>query len=365
LEPGRSIALPEISIPLLTIASDRWDEARGGREAYLCALARSAADAGHEVAFVRVRPGDRVAPTGGPVLAAVPVEGATHYQLHSGLFEDAFEAERRSLRSRVRRTLFRPGLRLNRFRSSLLSAEGVLLSAPNRPRLMAFSEALCARIERRFGGADVAVERPGVDTDRFRPAPNEIPARDARVPLRLLFVAHNFELKGLRALLEALSVHLAHGRHASLTVVGAGPVARFRRAAARIGLSRAVTFAGSVPQEEMPDCYRGHDALIHPTYYDPFSLVAAEALASGIPVVTTRCNGAAEVLRDGREGYVLDQPEDAAALVAILDSLQDPDTRATMRGNAVLLGQSLDARAHFGRVLRWLEPRAAGTAARR
>lgn len=220
---------------------------------------------------------------------------------------------------------------------------------------MVFSEALRGRIEREFGkDRRIAVERPGVDTERFHAASD--PAADAGgpSPLRLLFVGHSFELKGLRPLLGALAIHRARGGGASLTVVGAGPIGRFRRVAARRGVAGAVSFAGGVPRDAMPALYRRHHALIHPTFYDPFSLVVVEALASGIPAVTTGRNGASEIIEDGREGFLVDDPRDEGALAGTLDRLADRGIRIPMAGNAAHLGRRFDAREHFARVLAWL-----------
>jgi UDP-glucose:(heptosyl)LPS alpha-1,3-glucosyltransferase len=246
-------------------------------------------------------------------------------------------------------------MRLNARRSALLRAEDALLTRGDGPRLMVFSEGLRGRIERDFGRRrEILVERPGVDTGRFHPDPATAAAAASEGRLRLLFVGHNFELKGLGPLLAALAIHRARGGRASLTVVGAGPIGRFRRAAARRGLSDAVAFDAAISREAMPGVYRRHDALIHPTFYDPFSLVVPEALASGIPVVTTRRNGASEIVEDGRQGYLLDDPRDESALGEALDRLSVGATRRAMGGEAALLGRRFAAREHFARVMTWL-----------
>lgn len=359
MAPGRAISPAGGAIPPLTIASDRWDAARGGREAYLCELARFAAGRGDETVWRRARPGERIAPGEGPLLAAIPVEGASHYQLHSGLYREAFEAERESFSSFLRRGLFRPAMRWNAGRRALLRAERSLLERRDGPRLMVFSHALRGRIERAHGARDITVERPGVDTVRFHPAPDPPEAAGGRSSVRLLFVGHSFELKGLGTLLGALGLHRARGGRSSLTVAGAGPIGRFRRDAARRGLSGVVEFAGRVSRDAMPRLYRSHHALVHPTFYDPFSLAVGEALASGLPVVTTRRNGASEIMESGREGFVVEDPRDEEAIAGALDRLADPETRREMGRRAALLSSLLDGREHFARVLVWLSRAAA------
>ena len=66
---------------------------------------------------------------------------------------------------------------------------------------------------------------------------------------------------------------------------------------------------------------------MHPTFYDPCSGVVIEALACGLPVVTTRYNGAAELMHPPAEGYVVDDPHDHGALAALLGLLLDPVRR--------------------------------------
>src|SRR5688572_27762736 len=76
------------------------------------------------------------------------------------------------------------------------------------------------------------------------------------------------------------------------------------------------------------DCYFAADFFVHPTFYDPCSHVVLEALACGLPVVTTRYNGAGELLRPPREGYVIDDPHDHEHLAWCLGRLLDPARRA-------------------------------------
>ena len=349
--PGR-----EGAIARLTLVSDRFDEDRGGREGYLGALARFASEAGHETTCVTARPGERLARREGPVLAAVPVEGATHYQLHSGLYREAFEAERESLSSFLRRALYRPANRVNRFRSALLSAERRLLRSDPGPKLMVFSEGLRARLEAHVGATGrICLERPGADLDRFRPGCAAAPRPpEETTALRLLFVAHNFELKGLRPLIAALARARRAGLAVRLSVAGRGHAGPFRRLAERAGVADGVAFVGAVSQAAMPALYRAHDALVHPTFYDPFSLVALEALASGLPVVTTRHNGASEILTPDEDGFLLEDPRDSEGLVRAFTALSDPAQRSRLSDRAASRGRLFSRRRHFERTLAWL-----------
>ena len=76
--------------------------------------------------------------------------------------------------------------------------------------------------------------------------------------------------------------------------------------------------------------YAAADAYVQPTFYDPCSLVVLEALASGLPVVTSRFNGVSELLTQGREGYVIYDPADHYELAEALVPMFNPARRAAM-----------------------------------
>ncbi|MCH8992530.1 MAG: glycosyltransferase family 4 protein, partial [Acidobacteria bacterium] len=76
--------------------------------------------------------------------------------------------------------------------------------------------------------------------------------------------------------------------------------------------------------------YAAADIYVHPTYYDPCSLVVLEALASGLPVVTSRFNGAGELLTPGVEGDLIDDPGDAQALCRCLEPMLETPRRRMM-----------------------------------
>ena len=93
-----------------------------------------------------------------------------------------------------------------------------------------------------------------------------------------------------------------------LLVVGGKRPAPWRRLAARLGVAAAVRF--TEPVEDLVPYYAAADVYAHPTIYDTCSLVVLEAAACGLPVVTTRCNGAAELFHDGRDIVLAADPAD-------------------------------------------------------
>jgi UDP-glucose:(heptosyl)LPS alpha-1,3-glucosyltransferase len=140
-----------------------------------------------------------------------------------------------------------------------------------------------------------------------------------------LFAAMNYRLKGLEPLLHAVA-RLPAPSTFRLLVAGGPETHSFERLARRLGIADRVHFAGYCP--DMRNAYFAADFFVHPTFYDPCSLVVLEALACGLPIITTRYNGASELLHPPRESIVLDDPHDIGRLAGALQHLLDPVRRA-------------------------------------
>ena len=80
----------------------------------------------------------------------------------------------------------------------------------------------------------------------------------------------------------------------------------------KCGIQNSIIFLDA--QSEVEKLYAAADIFALPTIYDPFSNATLEAMASGLPVITTRNNGVAELMQDGEEGFVLEDLTDYAAL---------------------------------------------------
>jgi len=139
-----------------------------------------------------------------------------------------------------------------------------------------------------------------------------------------LFVAMNYRLKGLEPLLHAVR-HVPIEASFRLLVAGNPNTASYERLAQRLGIADRVLFLG--PRRDVHHCYFAADFLVHPTFYDPCSLVVLEALACGLPVITSRFNGAAELLTPPREGFVIDNPHDHRQLADCITQLLDSSRR--------------------------------------
>jgi UDP-glucose:(heptosyl)LPS alpha-1,3-glucosyltransferase len=101
---------------------------------------------------------------------------------------------------------------------------------------------------------------------------------------------------------------------------------------------------------------------VHPTFYDPCSLVALEAMACGVPLITTRYNGASEFLSSGFEGLVIDDPHNHEALARSMRQLFDPRRRAACSEAARRAAASWTFEHHYQRLLQVFREAAAGFA---
>jgi UDP-glucose:(heptosyl)LPS alpha-1,3-glucosyltransferase len=196
---------------------------------------------------------------------------------------------------------------------------------------------MCARDFQEYHG--VAPERirlayHGVDVDRFTPWQRELhraPVRD-RLGIGLeemvvLFAGHDHRRKGLATAVRAVERLQSRGAPVRLLIVGGRRCERRPRPWPR-HLGDAAIFVG--PVDDPVPYYAAADALVLPSFYDPFGLVVLEAAACGLPVVTSRATGASELLSEGRDGYVLDDPADVASWSDRLERLLDPARRRAM-----------------------------------
>jgi UDP-glucose:(heptosyl)LPS alpha-1,3-glucosyltransferase len=96
------------------------------------------------------------------------------------------------------------------------------------------------------------------------------------------------------------------------------------------------------PSVAMPHVYAAADVFLLPTLYDPFANVTLEALAAGLPVITSAQNGASEIIENEKNGFVLPRADDDKLLVHLLDYLSEPENRARFRQPAQVLAQQYD-----------------------
>ncbi|MFB3112213.1 MAG: glycosyltransferase family 4 protein, partial [Gemmatimonadales bacterium] len=176
----------------------------------------------------------------------------------------------------------------------------------------------------------VVVVPNGVDVDRFHPRNRLRHRGPVRVALGLaeedivaLFVGGDWERKGLSTCVQAVRSY--PDDRLKLLVVGDGDPAAFVADEERRGADRRFVFI-SRRDPKVERYFAAADLLLFPSRYEPFGLVILEALASGLPVVTSACAGASEYITHGATGLLLQDPTDPAEVVAAVSLLLDsPD----------------------------------------
>jgi UDP-glucose:(heptosyl)LPS alpha-1,3-glucosyltransferase len=227
-----------------------------------------------------------------------------------------------------------------------------------RPLIVAISEMVRSHFQQyyQFDPRDLRVVRVAMNPERFNE--RDRPRRrlywreqwgfapDANVAL---FAGINYRLKGLEPLLHALRrVRTDPPLH--LLVAGKRNTAGFERMARRLGLGERVRFIGYC--SDVRNCYFAADFFVHPTFYDPCSNVVLEAMACGLPVITSRYNGASELLHPPHEGFVIDDPHDHAHLAWCMEQLLDPARRAACGAAARRTASQWTFEQHYGAMLK-------------
>ncbi len=203
-------------------------------------------------------------------------------------------------------------------------AERVCFRVDRPRRVVCVSEGVADEIREHFPAlASRTVTIPnGVDTDAFAPGARAGEAAALREQLGIarerrvaIFVGSEWQRKGLEPAIRALR----EAPEWDLLVVGRGDSERYEQLAERLGVAGAVHWIG-VSRDVAP-LYELADALVFPTSYEAFPLVALEAAASGLPILATPVNGIRELVRDGENGFLI-RPDagDIAARLRELDA---------------------------------------------
>ena len=200
----------------------------------------------------------------------------------------------------------------------------------------------------------------GVDTEHFTPARRTTDRPVIRAALGLgrtdvlfLVAAHNLALKGAGAALAAFRHVAAADPAARLAFIGHGDSRAYRGAAHALGIAERCHFLGFV--DDSAKYYSAADVYLHPTFYDPCSLAVLEAWASGLPVITTRLNGAAELAIPGQHGFVVSDPRDVPAMASAMRQLLDVERRTAIAGPARTLALANSTTVNFQKIMRVYE----------
>ena len=236
--------------------------------------------------------------------------------------------------------------RMSLFDRALARVEDRLVSEGGCRRFLAVSE-LTRKIflgEYRIDPARVTVVRPGIDASLYAKLDRERCRREIRgrfgivpdEPL-ILFVSMNFAIKGLDHILRGLGRLRERDPESRfrLLVIGRGDQKAYGQLARELGLGDAVVFAGAVAREKLPEFYLAGDLYAMPSRFDTFGIVVLEAMAAGLPVLISGSVGARDIVREGENGFVVENPADPEAIAERIETMLNGDVRERMGGEAL------------------------------
>ena len=209
-------------------------------------------------------------------------------------------------------------------------------------------------IQKRYGvpSERIRVIRNGIDLERFNPAA----AGKHRDAIRrkygfddedfvCLFTAAPGRRKGLNELLE--SIKLIRNERVKLLIVGRTDKGSLAKQLSEHHLESRVAYAGFQPKIE--EFYGASDCFVFPSKYDAAANVVCEALASGVPCITTRTNGSSELIEPGKNGFVVPQASDYAKICENIEHIVqlDPTRLSSMREHAMRIGMQFTMDRHI------------------
>lgn len=290
------------------------------------------------------------------VHAMLPVRRCDVYHPHAGIAAEAIENGHLKYGALVGRAVSKLGNRVNLRRQRFARVERDLLQYQPPPTILCLSEYVKATIRRHYQLPEgkLATLFNAVDLAKFDPTARPSAGVEIRQRFAIgddkvvgLMIAQDFVRKGLREAIAALAA--TQDPKLMLLVVGKQDPSAYQKLAADHGVSDRVTFAGATTDPYA--FYRAADFFVLPTRHDPCSLVVLEALAMGLPVISTVFNGACEIMSDGKHGFVLRDPADVPTLSRSMSEMTHADRRHTMSEACLALRPALSFDQHLDRLL--------------
>lgn len=177
----------------------------------------------------------------------------------------------------------------------------------------------------------------GIDVAHFRSAKHskQLAERHGLGNFTILFVGRLSEEKGVIYLLEALALLKASGRNCKTLIIGDGPLAKNLQSYIEVhDLTSDVTMVGWIENSKLASYYATADILVGPSLYEAQGIVFLEALASGLPVITTDEGGMADFIKDGRNGFMVPAKSARALYDSILTLYDDRDLLKKLKSQA-------------------------------
>ncbi|MHC5059868.1 MAG: glycosyltransferase [Planctomycetota bacterium] len=196
--------------------------------------------------------------------------------------------------------------------------------------VVANSEGLADLAKKFTPGLDISIINNGIDTDLFYPRP----AKEMAEPVKVVTVCRLISRKRIDLLIESVARAGELGVEMQLNIAGEGNLmGELKNLAEKKGVAGRVNFMGRVPAEQMPELYRENDIFVMSSAHEGMSNAMLEAMACGLPIVTTRCEGVRELIAEN--GIVVERP-DAEAIAGAIKTFADNPQRYAQAGAAAV-----------------------------
>src|SRR5213594_967588 len=177
----------------------------------------------------------------------------------------------------------------------------------------------------------------GVESSRFNNGrqPQPIPTGVSEDRKTILYIGRIVREKGIFTLLDAFEKLRKRGKDVSLVLVGEGPLKEdLAKEVLRRKLNDRVKLAGFVDEKKLVSLYNSSDAFVLPSHFEPFGMVALEAMASRLPVVVSDVGGLSEIVEDGVTGVKVPSSDPHALAEGILRVLDNRELSERLKENA-------------------------------
>ena len=187
----------------------------------------------------------------------------------------------------------------------------------------------------------VAVIHPGVNLTDYAHKKKDDVRRTVRSALGIgaeepviIFASMNFEIKGLDDILLTLAQLKKQNSKFKLIVAGKGNIKKYEKMAKEAQISSNVIFTGVVGKDKLIDLYLAGDLYMMLSKFDTFGMVVLEAMAAGLPVMISSHVGAKDLVQEGENGFIINNPSDYDHIVSKLKILFDENSRRSMSAAA-------------------------------
>ncbi|MAT16118.1 MAG: glycosyl transferase family 1 [Planctomyces sp.] len=244
---------------------------------------------------------------------------------------------------------------------TLIEMERQIYQSPETRRIITQSQLDRRLVMENYGIPEekIRIVYNGVDLEQFN-----LSRRDERNAVReelgladdqrlMIFASMDFPGKGLRYIIEALS--RMRENNVVLVVLGKGPIPEYEAIARDLNIADRVQFLGR--RTDIQRFYGAGDLFILPTAYEPFPNVNLEAMACGLPVLTTNTSGGADIIREQENGYLITAIDAVQEMIELLDThfAKSDSEIQTMRDHCWATAEAMPVEKNVERTLEVFE----------